>query len=58
MIPKTNEEWREKYPLNTFKGETRAELERLIEEVVAEERERIITELEDNGYLYVRELLD
>ena len=36
MPPKTNEEWRDKYPLNTFKGETRAELERLIEEAVAE----------------------
>ena len=34
--PKSNEDWRNKYPLNTFTGETRAELERLIEEALAQ----------------------
>ena len=41
MPPKTNDDWRNKYPLNTFKGETRAELERFIEEAVARESLRL-----------------
>lgn len=50
LPPKTNEDWRNKYPLNTFKGETRAELERLIEEAVAEVVEKWRKSIDEEGY--------
>lgn len=39
--------WRNKYPLNTFTGETRAELERLIEDKLQKAREGLLQEIYD-----------
>ena len=42
-----NKDWREQYPLTTFTGETRKEIESLIESVLKSKQEEIEGEMEE-----------
>jgi len=54
-----NKDWREQYPLTTFTGETRKEIESLIESVLKSKQEEIEGEMDEmkktktTGFLHV-----
>lgn len=45
-----NIDWKDKYPLNTFAGETRRELTAFIESIIKERDERLVEEVERLGW--------